>query len=997
MFEWIFNTVRYIKKKKALKFIPEIETYLLQTRDSNKIRVGELSGIPIDRYVPGAYFQKLLQSVKQVYLEEDSLFRITTNTEEKFNKLASVITTLPEYTKLLRLQEAVRKESELQQISIRTRATEMAELTAKINDGIQQISEEVKKLRQDYISENEKKRFVAKYAESVLFYKDTDYREIPNPDIYSFLELMNEIDKQVVDWNKEYIARELEINKEFFDNIDGKSLDSQQRVAVLTDEDSNLVLAGAGSGKTLTISGKVKFLTEKRGISPDEILLISFTKKAAEEMHERIATRLNVKVDVKTFHKLGMGVISKYSKIKPNVLSDAKAIIQEYFRSTIYSDPKEIEKIVTFFGIYLNIPKELENYDNLGEYYETQKSLDLESLKGKLQKITKKMESYKGERMKSLEETLIANFLFLNGVNYIYENFYEYPTASERHGQYQPDFYLPDYGIYIEHFGITEDFRTPWLSDVEEEKYLDDIFWKRGLHKKNNTLLIESYSYYNAKGILLEKLEKNLRDHEVQLKKIDMRAIYEVICIKENDSNFDEFIKLVCSFINLFKSNGYTRKQFYQFAQENQRLFSHNTFLKKRNEFFLSLIEPIYDYYQDTLRELNKIDFNDMINIATDTAKGNKINFHYKYIIIDEYQDISQSRYQLIKAIKEKTNAKVVCVGDDWQSIYRFTGSDIQLFTKFGEFFGKYELLRIERTYRNSQQLINIAGKFVMENGKQFVKNLVSDKNTTRPIRVIGYSHNNIEVIKKILDEIIENGVFDQNIMLLGRNNFDINFLKDQTDFNVIDTGEIINVEYKKHKSTKIVFMSTHKSKGLEADHVILINAKNSLLGFPNRISDDPVMAWVLTDQDSYEFAEERRLFYVALTRTKNNLYILAPEKNPSMFVKELIKDHGISFETTFIKDSISNNPKCLKCQGGLLVERKNKNQKFLGCSNYPQCNQTYSDVHLLNNQVICNQCSGYMVRRKGKDKEFYGCSNFPTCENTMNINSSFKKVNQRR
>lgn len=996
MLSWILKLYRYFQKQKALKFIEKVETYLLPLQEKYRKMAGETNRVATDQYVPIAYFQELLNKCDRdrSYFEEGFPFRISPDIEQRYNRLASTLVTLSPYDDLCRLYASIQNLHQVQSKSIQSHADEMAMLIQQASIKVHYFFDELENLKQDYISELTKNNFVARHKEPALFYKNAVKSEISDSKLLAYLTLINDFDKQVISWNQEYVQKELLINKEFFSNIDEKSLDEQQRIAVLTDEDNNLVLAGAGSGKTLTISGKVKFLTEKRGVFPDEILLISFTNKAAEEMQERIVGRLGVKVDVKTFHKLGMGIITRNSDVKYDVLNDSKPIIQEYFRSVIYSNQNVLEKIVTFFGVYLNIPKNLEQFDSLGEYHENQKSLDFETLKGKLQKATKKMESFKGEKMKSLEETLIANFLFLNGIEYIYENDYEHVTATKYYRQYKPDFYLPDYGIYIEHFGITEDFRTPWLSSTEEEKYLKGIQWKRELHGEKNTILVESYSYYNKDGVLFERLEENLWQHGVHFNKIDMEAVYEAICIKENDYYFEELIKLVGSFINLFKSSGYKKEHFSKFADENQRLFDHNALLKTRSEMFLSLVEPIYKHYQDALQEQNKIDFNDMINIATDIAKGQSTTFNYKYIIIDEYQDISQSRYKLIKAIKDKTNAKVVCVGDDWQSIYRFAGSDIQLFTKFGDNFGKYELLRIERTYRNSQQLINIAGNFVMKNEGQYRKNLVSGKDNSYPIRVIGYAQNMVEVTRTILDEIIENSDQDQTIMLLGRNNFDINFLKDQTDFRVIEREKMLTrVEYKKHKSTKINFMSTHKSKGLEADQVVLINAKNSLLGFPNRISDDPVLAWVLQDQDSFEFAEERRLFYVALTRTKNNLYILAPEKDSSIFVKELIREHKVPYETTFIQNSISNNPKCLKCKTGLLVERKNSLQKsFLGCSNHPQCNQTYSDVRLLSNQVICNQCNGYMVKRSSKGEEFYGCTNFPHCSNTVSIRNTRTK-----
>ncbi|GIP52924.1 UvrD-helicase domain-containing protein [Paenibacillus vini] len=997
MQNWISNISMYFKKRKARTVVKKVDSFLIQMQVKYKNSALESNkAMNQPHYTPNSYFQKRIErlDVDRIYLEDGNPIRISSDFELRYVRLMPVIFSLSEYDELLGRYISIQTEFNAQYATTQAYASEMRTLVQRNNELLQRFFSELAELQQDYISDSSKKTFMTRYREPFLFYQNAVQGEIEDPLAIEYLSVVRDIDKNVVNWNQEYIQRELVRNKEFFDNIDGKSLDEQQRIAVLIDEDNNLVLAGAGSGKTLTISGKVKFLTEKKGVSPDDILLISFTNKAAEEMHDRIAKRLHVNVDVKTFHMLGMGIIARNSEKKPDILSDMKPIIQEYFRSVIYSSSKELEKIVTFFGVYLNIPKDLEQFDSLGEYHENQKSLDFETLKGKLQKVTKNLQTLKGETMKSLEETLIANFLFLNGIEYIYEKDYEYPTASKLYRQYKPDFFLPDYEIYIEHFGITEDYRTPWLSSIEEEKYIQGIHWKRALHKEKNTVLVESFSYFNKNGVLFSKLEENLRNKGVQFKKIDVRAVYEAICIREKDYYFEEFIKLVGSFINLFKSNGYRQEHFTQLIEENRQMNSQNTFMRNRNEIFLSLVQPIYEYYQNRLKDQNQIDFNDMINVATDNVKSNFTTFQYKYIIIDEYQDISQSRFQLIKAIKDKTNAKVVCVGDDWQSIYRFAGSDVQLFTKFGEYFGIYELLRIEKTYRNSQQLINVAGKFVMKNTNQLKKNLVSNKNNLQPIRIIGYSQNMYEVLAATIDEIVEKYGAKQSIMLLGRNNFDINFLKEQKEFKVVEGKKLIKVEYMKHKSLDISFMSTHKSKGLEADHVILINAKNSLLGFPNRIADDPVLSWVLTDQDSFDFAEERRLFYVALTRTQNNLYILAPERDASVFVRELINEHHIAFETTFLQNSVLHNPKCLKCKTGLLVERKGQQQKsFLGCSNYPQCDKTYSDVRLLDNQIICSRCNGYMVMRVNNGEEFYGCSNYPNCNNTINIGNKPSRI----
>lgn len=186
-------------------------------------------------------------------------------------------------------------------------------------------------------------------------------------------------------------------------------------------------------------------------------------------------------------------------------------------------------------------------------------------------------------------------------------------------------------------------------------------------------------------------------------------------------------------------------------------------------------------------------------------------------------------------------------------------------------------------------------------------------------------------------------------------------------------------------------FLTVHRSKGLEADNVIMINLENRLVGFPNKISDDPVLSLVLTDLDTFSFAEERRLFYVALTRTKNSTYLVAPYFGQSVFVDELIRKQGIKYETITEDKKLVESPNCPQCQKGHLVLRENKNNrsKFLGCSNYPLCENTFKNVELLNNYITCQKCKGYMVKRPSRYGDFYGCTNYPFCRNTLNIQAN--------
>lgn len=858
---------------------------------------------------------------------------------------------------------------------------------------------EIEVLKKNYFTKQMEEDLLKKYKKNFDFFSTSPRTKLRILKLEQFKKIFMNLSGYVKKWNEVYVENELEKNKTLLDNIDGKSLDDQQRRAVVVDEVNNLILAGAGSGKTLTISGKVKYLVDVKGVLPNEILLISFTTKAAEEMNLRIANKLKIQVESKTFHKLGLEIITQNRKKRYDVVEEdfLSTLIDNYFSEHLMGNKKQIQNIINFFGYYLNIPKDWEEFDSLGDCYDYYRTVDFETIKGKLENSEKEVENLAdslkinrqtlhGETVKSLEEVIIANFLFLNGINYQYEVKYPYESPDKYRKSYRPDFYLPDFDIYIEHFGITKNNKAPWLSKVEEEEYIDDMRWKRGFHKQNNTTLIETYSYYNREGRLLTELEEKLKSVNVEFKEVDFFEIYKQIFFQKKNKYLTEFKKLISSFINLYKSNGYSLQAFD--ILRKQVIGINNLFLRDRSLIFLDIVEPIYKLYQEKLRQSERIDFNDMINLATEVVKDGKGEFSYKYIIIDEYQDISLSRFNLIREIKKRTDAKLVCVGDDWQSIYRFAGSDIDLFTNFEQAVGYYELLKIEKTYRNSQELINIAGKLVMKNPKQLKKDLKSDKHHSNPIRVIVYNKDLCPAIMKAIDEIVYNFGEDAELTILGRNNFDIDFLEESQEFELKKTKSQKVIKYLAYPELKITYLTAHRSKGLEADNVIIINLENKLVGFPNKISDDPILSLVLTDLDTFAFAEERRLFYVALTRTKNTIYLLAPDEKQSVFVEELIKGFGIKYETLSEQQTVTDNPNCPKCKKGHLVVRTNETtgNDFLGCSNFPACDCTLSDIKILNDQIVCPVCGGYMTKRKGPYGPFYGCTNFPSCKNTLKI-----------
>ena len=840
----------------------------------------------------------------------------------------------------------------------------------------------------DYVTWKQRDAILAKYRAVRDFFGGKDNYYAKEPDVRRFNRTFINFKEYVDKYNEDYVARTIVENDEFFSDIEGNSLDNQQREAIVTDEYSNLVIAGAGSGKTKTILGKVLYLTEIKHVDPSRILLLSFTNKTVDDLNSRLEL-IPSKARATTFHKLGLGIIADKMGKYPNIANSAllKKTVRDYLKKDISKHPEQVQALVEFIACYSNIPEDYNQFKTAGERFDFYRgSVDYETLRSKTKLLHGVKSTLEGERVRSVEELMIANFLYLNGVKYEYEK--QYPHVKFK---YQPDFYLVDYDIWLEHFGIDEDGRVRWLNSYDSEKYVSDMERKRELHKANNTTLIETYSYYNKQHRLLEELEKILKEHGVELNRIDIDEVYDKI---SQDKYFgSQLEELIESFVNLCKSRNLSEKEIEEiFLTDNG-----DYFMNERTRLFFGFAMPILKEYQKKLDDEKSIDFHDMINNAADIVKKNGCSKKYDYIIVDEYQDISYSRFNLINTIREDSDAKLLCVGDDWQSIYRFAGSDISLFSDFEDFVGEYKELLIERTFRNSQELVDIASQFIQKNPMQIQKSPKSDKGLKDPISFVQYNDENLfeafmDEIKKLTMKYGE----DSAIMVLGRHSFDIDAIiyrdKDKVQHR---TGVSFNEKTGKLKlpgidSEKIFFATVHKSKGLEADNVIVLHMENSQYGFPNKLTDDPMLAPLLSKKEDYRFAEERRLFYVAMTRTKNETILMAPSKNESEFFTEIVNDNGYILEDI---ETGYEQVNCPWCETGKLMIRKNgqTGEQFLGCSHYPHCDQSYKNVDILTHPIRCSSCgSGFLGKISCPYGEFLGCTNWKPnhegCDNKVNL-----------
>lgn len=744
-----------------------------------------------------------------------------------------------------------------------------------LNKEVEQFTNTLKKWKNWYISYKQYDRLRIDYQKTAhqIASLPEHVRKKDEPLLDAFLHVYQDLPRYISRLNQEYIQRELTKNKSFFDSIRGKSLDLQQRLVCITDDDYMLVVAGAGSGKTVTVEAKVKYLVERMGINPKEILVTSFTKKTVNELKERIGN-INRDVEVTTFHALGLKIIRDNENHVVSIADNDELlhVIDTYILNTIESSTSDLTKLLTFFNCYYQTDNSINNTDTHNERYRT----------------------LCGETVKSLGEVTIANYLYLHSVNYKYEMLH---PDSPKDKPYHPDFYLPDYGLYLEHFGINRDGTAPHFGKEGEIKYLEQMEWKRRFHAEHNTTLLETYAYYGSGERLEYHLEALLQKYNVSLIERSEKELSLILMQQIQLKEFDFLKKGIASFIRQYKMNGFSGLPNEIFANNLEKM---TPYCKMRTKLYLDIITDIYQKYESLLHLSDSVDFRDMITKAARIIDEGGIIPSYRYIIVDEYQDTSVARYRFINSLSQRTGAKVLCVGDDWQSIYRFNGGDVALFQHFEQYFSHPQILKIEKTYRNPQELLDIVGPFITKNPAQIPKKMVSDKHIQSPVKIVTYGNNMLENLHDIVDEIAEKIGHNAHVMILGRINYDfesqIRSDKVGREFQVTVLKKEIRLKSLIYPDMIFEILTVHKSKGLEADAVIVLNMSNAKLGFPNQISDDPILSLVMKRKEDYLFAEERRVFYVAATRAKNLLYLLTPEKETaqSLFIRELNRDNNL-------------------------------------------------------------------------------------------------------
>ena len=821
------------------------------------------------------------------------------------------------------------------------------------------------------------------------------FRKVPvvgslDRDRHAYFTLVQQVahwsDQQVEDFRAQYVNRLKEQFSTYFDEVESNPLSESQRDACVIDEDNNLVLAGAGTGKTSAMVGRAGFLVKSGQARPDQILMLAFANKAAREMQERLNDRVEEKgVVASTFHKLGKDIIASVEKAQPSIspLATDGALLEKHvdqWFEALLAIPTYKQWVLDYLGYYRYQEVNRFDFETEGAYFEYIFANEIRTLKG--------------EMVKGLGECLVANHLFKLGVAYQYEADYEHVTRDLDYRQYQPDFYLPDYGIYLEHWGIDRDGNTaPFVSRV---KYHKGMEWKRGVHEKYGTRLIETFHYEYTEGRLLTGLQKKLTEAGVQF---HPRSPDEMLDTLREFGAIRDLTPLLADLLRRFKSNLPRSDQpWTEIVQGGHLSLAQQQALK--------IVVPIYEKYDAFLEKNKHIDFDDMIGKAIAYVQSGRFVSPWRYILVDEFQDISEPRARLVRALRESVDAcSLFCVGDDWQSIYRFTGSDIRFTTDFEAKFGATKITVLDKTFRFNNSICDVASRFVIENPAQVKKALTthamvngSAVSLLREKKRRGSEADFDDRLDSVLAHVAARAEEGSSVYLLGRFRFNL------------PNGTQMMMLRKRFPSLSIACNTVHGAKGLEADYVVVLGLERGQYGFPSQKTSHPLLEALLPALDSFLYSEERRLFYVALTRARQRVYLIGDMTNASEFLVELLKNKYPlaldDFETSLEQASFERI-RCVKCKTGTLVAVQGK--PFYGCSNYPLCNHTESGCQACGNPMqrvgrfklcldpdceswmpICPKCGADMVQRKGRYGAFWGCRNFRggddnSCRHTEN------------
>lgn len=783
-------------------------------------------------------------------------------------------------------------------------------------------------------------------------------------------------DEQLQKVQKRYTDAEAGRYQPLFDQIESNPLTDAQRTACVTHERNNLVVAGAGTGKTSTLVGRAGYLLASNRTQPEQILMLAFARKAADEMRERLNSRLGQSasgIASFTFHALGRYIIQQVEGQQPAISLMAedpatrKAWVEECFNHLLSSDDSFQQKALHYFAHYLYPGRDPFDFQHEGQH--RQYLLD------------NRIVSLKGETMASLAEALLANWLFRNGIEYCYQHRYSPEQRKPDYRFYEATFYLPELDAWLDYLPRNADGKVPgWMNQQDSEA---NWTWLESFHQQEqNHWLCTDYKQWQQ-GTLITQLADWLLGLDIEPDPLPGKAVLDTL---NETGATKQMAELLHEMLGRARGGRFDHTGFeplIEHADDSERMSAA-----------LALLQPLLGAYQQALDDAGQIDFDDMINRAIEHVRSGRFRSPWQEIMVDEFQDIARPRADLIQALREQhNNASLFCVGDDWQAIYRFAGSDLTLTTRFAEQFGDTAITVLDKTFRFNNSIGAIANRFVMSNPDQLRKSLTTHSQVDFPAISLlrsGYSgKTRLEPIRKALRAISLQAEQGSSVYLLGR------YL-----YNLPDRSELAELQTE-FGSLQLAALSMHASKGKEADYSVIIELVSGRNGFPSQKENPPLLEAMLPGLDNYPHAEERRLFYVALTRARHRSVLITDMTRPSEFISELL-DNNYPLDLDSFPSSLSQqlglSPDCPKCQQGNLLERQGRRGSFYGCSNYPSCDHSEpacgncgapmeqdpdNEVRICMNPACrhtepsCPACGSAMNLREGRNGEFWGCSQY--------------------
>jgi len=721
--------------------------------------------------------------------------------------------------------------------------------------------------------------------------------------------------KNVVSFSNEHFVKQRMNEYDYLFNKSPFPLDDFQKRAVIIDDTHNLVVAGAGSGKTEVLITRVAYLIERKpdGIDPKRILVLAYQNKAAEEIRKRLKERFDADVEVKTFHSFGFKIL-KQSHVDSNrplpdmqLIGDNSEAIYQSRINSIYSNAQNDadfrNDIINYMKSYGDnkITKPVTTSEEKEEYYKYMRNLTYKTLNGK---------DVKSEAEKAIMNFFITHYINGNNINILYESpakWMKYIGENGEHNIPSPDFFFPDYDIYLEHWGIDKNGKVPkWFEgDNPSEKYNRDMNAKKKAFAEQTKFSLVETTYWesnekdfdqNLQNKILEALKEKYPNKDFEFSPIPYEKLINKVW-KDCQESMKRLPSNIGTFITIAKTYSLSP------AKIEKRLFTENWSPKQK--VFTNLALKIYNIYEKELRSNNQIDFSDMINLAVKELKQNEAlcKDAFDHILIDEYQDISAQRYELIKSLMNKnSNCKLFCVGDDWQSIMGFAGSDLDFFVNFSDYFDHPARTDLTINYRSVKSIVDTGAEIIKQNGScQLKKKTTANNKSLIPVKVYSFEQHsphksNYENQMVYYDQMVQHcinkiEVFHQNgyeptdILILSRIVSNIMLRNKLID---LSRTKGVNVSTESRYFNSIPFMSVHRSKGLQAKVVFIVDVVEGLYGFPSELENPDIFEPAIKGRRKDKEEEERRLFYVAITRAKEEAIIYTQEGRESKFLDEI-------------------------------------------------------------------------------------------------------------